>query len=203
MVTRAFLQPIITLLRCMWFCLNRTRMNQMMMLCVPVARRIMFWNLRCGGPRVLAYLCPHHAPQVANVVSGSRTTLHVAPSDLYKSIPGRWPASKFAGDLGWSSFALGSLGACSAASGAHCNRHKHVDVQSRTQPLWRGTLDVGQDISWSVTQVFARQFECFDLLSELVRMVQWHAWPVVAPTCCSDLRPWAGRLCRITSSKTH
>ena len=138
-----------------------------------------------------------NAPQVANVISGRRAALHVAQSDLYQSFLGTWSASKFVGDLGWSSFALGSLGACSAASGAHGNRHQHVDVQSGAWPLWCGALDVRQGISWDVPQVFAREFEWFDLLSELVRMVQWHAWPVVAPTCCPDLRPRAGRLCGV------
>ena len=134
-----------------------------------------------------------YARQVANVVPWRWTALHVARSDLHEPILGAGATSKFVGDLGWSSFAVGSLCACSAAISAFGNWNQHVDVQSGARPLWRGAFGPGQGSNRDVPKVFAQQLVCLSVLPELVCLVQWHAWPVAAPADCVDLCTWAGR----------
>ena len=105
---------------------------------------------------------------------------HVARSNLYQSFIGTWAAGKFVGDLGWSSFCCGEpLCPVLLPSVAFGNWSQHVDVQSGARLLWRGAFGPGQGSNRDVPKVFARQLVCLSMLSELVCLVQWHAWPVV------------------------
>ena len=196
-IARAFLQPIITLLR--WGFVETSTAKSFVFSTLDhfsFADDVLKFCFRVLVPQLLqskrqchnVLFGLQHARQVANVVSRRWAALHVARSDLHEPILGAGSTSKFVGDLGWSSFAVGSLCACSAAISAFGNGNQHVDVQSGARPLWCGAFGSGQDSDRHVTKVFARQLVCLSVLPELVCLVQRHAWPVAAPADCVDLR---------------